>query len=196
MARIHLFLLKIGVRPEKLRFRQHLKNEMAHYACDCWDAEIQTSYVRWCISLLYIACKGWIECVGCADRSAYDLTRHTERTKEKLVAREPLKEPKIVEKLELTINKRVLGPRLKKDAKVVETYLSSLSQDEIKKIDDEMKTNGGYLSSIASLNIEICSKTKVIIDENVSVELDNELISIAQVTEKVHGKDSLNSLKQ
>ena len=28
-----------------------MKNEMAHYACDCWDAEIETSY-------------GWIECVG------------------------------------------------------------------------------------------------------------------------------------
>ena len=46
MARIHLFLTKIGIKVEKLRFRQHLRNEMAHYACDCWDAEIQTSYVR------------------------------------------------------------------------------------------------------------------------------------------------------
>ena len=45
MARIHLFLTKIGIKVEKLRFRQHLRNEMAHYACDCWDAEIQTSYV-------------------------------------------------------------------------------------------------------------------------------------------------------
>ena len=32
-----------------------MANEMAHYACDCWDAEILTSY-------------GWVECVGCADR--------------------------------------------------------------------------------------------------------------------------------
>ena len=22
-----------------------MSNEMAHYACDCWDAEIKTSYV-------------------------------------------------------------------------------------------------------------------------------------------------------
>lgn len=45
MAKIHLFLLKIGIDPTKLRFRQHMSNEMAHYACDCWDAECLTSYV-------------------------------------------------------------------------------------------------------------------------------------------------------
>lgn len=36
MARTSLFLQKIGIKPEGLRFRQHLKTEMAHYACDCW----------------------------------------------------------------------------------------------------------------------------------------------------------------
>ena len=50
--------------PAKVRFRQHMNNEMAHYACDCWDAEMLTSY-------------GWIECVGCADRSAFDLSQHS-----------------------------------------------------------------------------------------------------------------------
>ena len=45
---------------QRVRFRQHLRHEMAHYAQDCWDAEIECSY-------------GWIECVGLADRSALDL---------------------------------------------------------------------------------------------------------------------------
>lgn len=58
MARIQQFLVKIGVDSTRLRFRQHMGNEMAHYACDCWDAECLTSY-------------GWVECVGCADR--YDI---------------------------------------------------------------------------------------------------------------------------
>lgn len=35
----------MGVAKDKLRFRQHMDNEMAHYACDCWDAETKTSYV-------------------------------------------------------------------------------------------------------------------------------------------------------
>lgn len=60
ISRTYLFLQKIGVDTERLRFRQHLVNEMAHYAEDCWDAEIECSY-------------GWIECVGLADRSAFDL---------------------------------------------------------------------------------------------------------------------------
>ncbi len=46
MARIQQYMIKVGVDPRKLRFRQHMNNEMAHYACDCWDAECLTSYVN------------------------------------------------------------------------------------------------------------------------------------------------------
>ena len=46
MARIQRFLIQSGVNGKKLRFRQHMSNEMAHYARDCWDAEILTSYVN------------------------------------------------------------------------------------------------------------------------------------------------------
>lgn len=51
IGRIYLFLITVGIIPNKLRFRQHLPNEMAHYACECWDAEIQTSYVLIIINL-------------------------------------------------------------------------------------------------------------------------------------------------
>ncbi|OAA78096.1 glycyl-tRNA synthetase [Akanthomyces lecanii RCEF 1005] len=44
LARIYLFLIKLGADPEKIRFRQHLDNEMAHYAVDYRDAELLTSY--------------------------------------------------------------------------------------------------------------------------------------------------------
>nr|KAF6319466.1 hypothetical protein mMyoMyo1_005500 [Myotis myotis] len=80
IGRIYLYLTKVGVSPDKLRFRQHMENEMAHYACDCWDAESKTSY-------------GWIEIVGCADRSCYDLSCHARATKVPLVAEKPLREP-------------------------------------------------------------------------------------------------------
>lgn len=45
MGRTQQFLLRVGIAPDKLRFRQHMSNEMAHYATDCWDAEVHTSYV-------------------------------------------------------------------------------------------------------------------------------------------------------
>ena len=35
------FLVDIGIDPARLRFRQHEQDEMAHYAMDCWDAEIE-----------------------------------------------------------------------------------------------------------------------------------------------------------
>ena len=35
LVRIMIFLIDCGIRPNMIRFRQHLKNEMAHYASDC-----------------------------------------------------------------------------------------------------------------------------------------------------------------
>jgi glycyl-tRNA synthetase len=73
MARTQLWLEKIGVDPARMRLRQHLKTEMAHYAADCWDMEIRMSY-------------GWIECVGHADRACYDLQQHSDKTGVPMVA--------------------------------------------------------------------------------------------------------------
>ncbi|CAG8547522.1 2645_t:CDS:10 [Paraglomus occultum] len=130
LARIQLFLTKLGINPQRLRFRQHMSNEMAHYACDCWDAEIQSSY-------------GWIECVGCADRSAFDLTVHSNRTGEKLVVRESLPEPRVYEKTVLDINKRIFGPRFRQNAKTLESYLLGLSEAELEKLKSDIESNGG-----------------------------------------------------
>ena len=84
IARTQQFVLRIGMDPERVRFRQHLKTEMAHYACDCWDLEIKSSY-------------GWIECAGHADRSAYDLTVHAKATKTDLSAVTLLDKPITIE---------------------------------------------------------------------------------------------------
>ena len=45
MARTHLFLLSVGIDNTKLRFRQHLKTEMAHYASD-WSAPTHRRDIR------------------------------------------------------------------------------------------------------------------------------------------------------
>ena len=68
IALTHEFLMSIGIKEDKIRFRQHEKDELAHYANDCWDAEI------------FMQRFGWIECVGIADRSAYDLKAHMNAT--------------------------------------------------------------------------------------------------------------------
>ncbi|KAI8913173.1 hypothetical protein BC831DRAFT_490331 [Entophlyctis helioformis] len=137
VARIFLFLVRIGIDPARLRFRQHLANEMAHYACDCWDAEIQSSY-------------GWIESVGCADRSAFDLTAHSKKTGEKLIARETLAEPIVRDALLLDINKSKFGPAFKKNAKAVQGYFEALQlgsedewdEDKLAELDAKLKADG------------------------------------------------------
>ncbi|PWN97124.1 putative glycine--tRNA ligase GRS1 [Tilletiopsis washingtonensis] len=126
LGRIHLFLLKIGINPARLRFRQHMGNEMAHYASDCWDAEIHTSY-------------GWIECVGCADRSAYDLTVHSKKTGRALVVQKALKEAKVYDKLVPSINRKALGPKFKKEAKQAEEAILALDAAGLEKLQSELK---------------------------------------------------------
>ena len=54
IGRIYLYLIKVGLSKDKVRFRQHMENEMAHYACDCWDAETKTSYVWSTAAFLHV----------------------------------------------------------------------------------------------------------------------------------------------
>ncbi len=73
---------------------------MAHYANDCWDAEVETSY-------------GWIEVAGHSDRSAFDLTRHMEKSKTDLMAARPLKQSIQVTSTVATLNKGICGKEFK-----------------------------------------------------------------------------------
>ncbi|VDD87922.1 unnamed protein product [Enterobius vermicularis] len=129
MARVHQFLIKVGIDPNKLRFRQHLSNEMAHYACDCWDAEVYTSY-------------GWIECVGNADRSCYDLQQHYKATGVKLTGEKKLPEPKTVNVVEAIPNKSVIGKAFKGDAKLIIGALSSMEEAEVKSLEEKLAKSG------------------------------------------------------
>jgi glycyl-tRNA synthetase len=129
VGRVHMFLEKIGVDMKKLRFRQHMANEMAHYAADCWDAELLTSY-------------GWIECVGCADRSAYDLSVHSKRTGEALVVREAREHPLKIEEWQVDIDKKKLGPKFRKGAKAVEEAIEAVTQQQRETFHEILKKDG------------------------------------------------------
>ena len=147
MARIQLFLTKLGLDPSKIRFREHMENEMgkllyglghaltfadgphAHYAKFCVDAELLTSF-------------GWIEAVGCADRSAYDLSCHTKATGVPLVVRESRKEPLVVTEFVAETQKARFGPRFKKDGQAVQLAIDQLTQDVKEKLSLELKENG------------------------------------------------------
>lgn len=129
-------MLRVGVTPNYLRFRQHLPSEMAHYAVDCWDAECLTSH-------------GWIECVGCADRSAYDLKQHSNASGFSLTAERKFSSP--IEKIvtEIAPTKEYLKKLNNKTAKQVVKFFASLNQPQqdafLKKINEN-----GYVSRIRS----------------------------------------------
>ncbi|KAJ5736551.1 uncharacterized protein N7483_001676 [Penicillium malachiteum] len=156
LARIQLFLVKLGCDFTKLRFRQHMANEMAHYAADCWDAELQTSY-------------GWIECVGCADRSAYDLTVHKNKTGAPLVVRETRSEPLRIEEFQIDLDKKKFGPRFKKDAKTVEAAVEALSQELREKLSLDLEKDGKI-----EVDVEGVGSGKV--------ELEKDIITIEKRT--------------
>lgn len=140
LVRIMLFMKRIGVDPNKLRFRQHMANEMAHYAADCWDCELLSSY-------------GWIECVGCADRSAYDLSVHMKATGVPLQVREPLKEPRKVEEWIAQLDKKKSGPKFKKDAGKVQAALDALSQELKEKLSLDLQKDGKVTVDVPTMEV-------------------------------------------
>ena len=162
IARIYLFLVSIGVDKTRLRFRQHMSNEMAHYAADCWDAELHTSY-------------GWVECVGCADRSAYDLSVHLARTGQNLVVRKMLPEPVTVQKWEMELNKKKFGPKFRKDAGAVEKWLLQRTECELEDLAAELSKEGKIVFSVP--------------DVGENLELDSEFVKIKKVTKTEHVRE-------
>src|SRR4030066_1909262 len=55
--------MKLGIKRENLHLRRHGKEELAHYAKDCYDVE-------------YLFPMGWAELEGIANRGDYDLVQH------------------------------------------------------------------------------------------------------------------------
>ena len=116
IARTYEFLISVGIDPSRVRFRQHESNEMAHYATDCWDAEIHGSY-------------GWVECVGIAHRGCYDLEAHEKYTGKSLRARREFATPKEVVIDGWTTDSAVAGPAFRSLAGKVKLAVEDLPSD-------------------------------------------------------------------
>eukprot|EP01097_Dermamoeba_algensis_P002558 TRINITY_DN2018_c0_g1_i4.p1 TRINITY_DN2018_c0_g1~~TRINITY_DN2018_c0_g1_i4.p1 ORF type:complete len:663 (-),score=203.95 TRINITY_DN2018_c0_g1_i4:55-1938(-) len=159
IARTALFLWAVGIRNGGLRFRQHRKDEMAHYAKDCWDAEILTSY-------------GWVECVGIADRSAYDLTVHSKKTKANLRAYEAFDSPQTVTTLEVKLDKGAIGKKYRGDAKALLAYLEEIEECDAKDLRAKL--------AAGPAEIKVGDK---------KFTLEPALIKFEEVTKKISGRN-------
>jgi len=116
------FLLSAGVDPKKFRFRKHADDELAHYATECWDVELFSERF------------GWIECVGIADRSAYDLNSHIDATKTDMYATRKFPEPKMMEIKKIIPKMSELGPIFKEKADIVKNTLEKMNAEKIGEI--------------------------------------------------------------
>jgi glycyl-tRNA synthetase len=152
------FLVEVGVNPDKLRFRQHQKDEMAHYAADCWDAEAKTSF-------------GWVELVGVADRTCYDLQGHIDHSKQDLRAFERFEEPVETEVLKVVPKSEVLGPKFKKDAGAIKAALEGM--------------DGETLAGKDSVMVNV---------EGKDIEIGPECFEIKKVKEKTSGRKYVPSV--
>lgn len=148
------YLQRIGIDPDRLRFRQHKKDEMAHYAIDCWDAEILTDRF------------GWIETVGIADRTDYDVKAHSKVSKTELAVYVEYDEPKMVTSFVVKPNMGKLGPVFKGKAKAVAEALKALTQEELEKDEIKVVVDGEEVS-VPSEVVEFAEETKKVSGEMV-----------------------------
>ena len=116
------FLMTAGVDPKKFRFRKHGDDELAHYAAECWDAELFSERF------------GWIECVGIADRSAYDLNAHIQSSGTDMYALRKFDTPEIIKVKKIVPNMGVMGPLFKGNAGKIKTLLEDMDVKDNEKI--------------------------------------------------------------
>ena len=95
-----------------------------------------------CMHVCMYALVGWIECVGHADRSCYDLEQHSSRTGVPMVASERLPEPVLVEKLVAEPNKKLIGPRFKGAQKAVKDAIEALEGDALLAVKSAIESDG------------------------------------------------------
>ena len=68
LATEHKWFTSLGADPDKFRIRQHLKEELSHYALDTWDLQYKFPF-------------GWNELQGMANRTDFDLQQHIKVSK-------------------------------------------------------------------------------------------------------------------
>ncbi|MDR3102467.1 MAG: glycine--tRNA ligase [Methanocalculaceae archaeon] len=113
VAMTHDILCTIGLNPEKIRFRQHMPDERAHYAADCWDAEAFSDRF------------GWVEIVGIADRTDYDLAAHSRVSGKKMTVFVQYPEAKKVHRKVISPDYGKMGPMFRGKTKAIAELMAT-----------------------------------------------------------------------
>jgi len=79
--RFRFYVERIGLRKHNLRLREHMPDELAHYAKGCTDIEFNFSFLSKDES---DTDQGWSELEGIANRGDFDLVEHSRGSKKDL----------------------------------------------------------------------------------------------------------------
>ena len=131
IGRTYLFLLKLGLDPTRLRFRQHLPKQLAHYARECWDCD--------CL----LSC-GWTEIVGIADRSAYDLQVHGKASGVDLTCFVKYSEPRTVSYNICTLKMKECAKIFKHDINLVRSTIEAIQGEDLEILKTTLQNTGSY----------------------------------------------------
>ncbi|HUL62252.1 MAG TPA: glycine--tRNA ligase [Methanocella sp.] len=168
VALTYRFLVSVGVDPGRLRFRQHMRTERAHYATDCWDAEVALEGL------------GWIEVVGVADRTSYDLTAHQKRSEVDLSVFIPFEKPLRVSKTVVTPDMKTIGPKFKGKAGKIMKVLKAMKPEELDRPEVRLAIDGE----------EVVIDRGLFRHETVEVDVNGENV-VPHVVEPSYGVDRI-----
>ncbi len=123
--------VEMGIRKENLRLRQHDKDELAHYAKNCYDIE-------------YLFPMGWSELEGIANRGDFDLIQHGKHSSKELVYYDAEADEKYVP--------YVIEPAAGVDRSVLAFLIDAYDEEEV---EGEKRTLFHLNSSLAPIKVAV-----------------------------------------
>ncbi|TVU00118.1 hypothetical protein EJB05_54486, partial [Eragrostis curvula] len=132
IGRVYLFLTRLGIDKGRLRFRQHLPNEMAHMLLT----------------------------LGCGDRVLLWMDR--EKSGVPLVAHEKFSKPREVEKLVIVPSKKDLGLAFKGNQKMVVEALEAMSEMEAMEMKAALESKGETSFKVCTLGKDVVITKKMV----------------------------------
>ncbi len=136
------FLTKtLGIREEKLRFRDHEADELSHYSRGTTDVEYNFPW-------------GWGElCAAAAYRTDFDLTQHSEWSGEDLRATDP-------QNPQRKFMPHVIEPSFGADRVMLAALLDAYEQEEAKEGDEEGRTVLRLSARVAPYTVAVLPLSK------------------------------------
>lgn len=123
--------LDLGIKKEKLRYREHESDELSHYSTMTFDIEYEFPF-------------GWGELMGLAYRGCFDLSQHQKFSGEKLEYTDPQTNEKYVP--------HVIEPSFGADRTTLIAMLDAYDEDDI---DGEIRTVMRFDPKIAPIKAAI-----------------------------------------